>query len=426
MDNAPRVAPDDGEWWLDEAEATFPWLRDHAPLFEYEPGVRVVSRYDDVRAISRDPATFCSSKGVLVLDPLRLGARADASGDEHRLGARADASGDEHRLSARADASGDETALSPSVLFMDPPEHAHFRKLVSRAFTPRAVAALEPGVRARARRILAEVPGGEFDFVEHVAVRLPLQMIAALLGIEDVDEHQFRYWSDETIKAADGLRADLRVVNEFLAFMADAVTRHRASPRDDVLQRLIDAELDGRSLTDSELLIFCMSLLVAGNETTRNLISGGLWVLSAHPEQRDWLAAHPPGSRDAVEEMLRWVTPVKAFARTATRDAEVGGSRVLEGDYLVMLYPSANRDERAFGPTAGVFDARRAPDPAHLAFGFGEHLCLGAALARLEAQVMFEELLAVHPSVRASAPPVRLRSTLMNGVIELPVDLGVT
>jgi len=389
----PRVEPDDPEWWLGDLDPTFAWLRDHAPVHEYHPGTKVVARYDDAREISRDPERFCSSRGVLVLDPLRMGYRSSP-------------------------------VEAPSVLFMDPPEHAQFRKLVSRAFTPRATARMEATVRARTRQILSEAPEGEFDFVEHVAVRLPLQMIAALLGMEHIDEHQFRIWSDETIKAADGLAADLRTVNDFVGAMMQGIDAHRSSPRDDILQLLVDAELEGRSLTDGELLVFCMSLLVAGNETTRNLISGGLWALSEHPDQRDWLATHRSGLRDAVEEMLRWVTPVKAFARTATRSTTVGAHHVDEGDYLVMLYPSANRDPRAFGADAGRFDVRRHPDPAHLAFGFGEHLCLGASLARLEARVLFEEMLGVWPAIRARALPIRLHSTLMNGIVELPVTTG--
>ena len=361
--SAPRVAPDDPEWWLTDLDSTYSWLRDRAPIHECGVGAKVVARYDDVREISRDPERFCSSKGVLVLDPLRMG----------------------HRSSP---------VEAPSVLFMDPPRHATFRKLVSRAFTPRATARMEVAVRERTLRILAEAPRGEFDFVEHVAVRLPLQMIAALLGMQHIDEQQFRVWSDETIKAADGLAADLRVVNEFVAAMMEGIDAHRVAPRDDILQLLVDAEVDGHALNDGELLVFCMSLLVAGNETTRNLISGGVWTLSGHLEQRDWLAAHPGGMHAAVEEMLRWVTPVKAFARTVNHHTTVGNTPVFEGDYLVMLYPSANQDPRAFGADAGTFDVRRRPDPAHLAFGFGEHLCLGASLARLEARVLFEEMLA--------------------------------
>ena len=390
--DAPRIAPDDTLWWLEEAEPAAAWLREKAPVFEYQPGVRTVARYDDVRTVSRDPATFCSSKGVLVLDPLRSG-----------------------HTSSPVDA--------PSVLFMDPPEHAQFRKLVSRAFTPRATAMMETAVRDRTLRILDEVPGPDIDLVEHIAVRLPLQMIAALLGLDDVAETTFRFWSDETIKAADGLRADLSVVGEFVAFMMDGIAAHRAEPRDDILQLLVDAELDGRSLTDPELLVFCMSLLVAGNETTRNLISGGAVALAQHPDQRDWLAANPAGIDHAVEEMLRWVTPIKAFARTATRDTTLAGSPIGEGDYLVMLYGSANRDERAFGPTADHFDVRRRADPAHLAFGFGEHLCLGASLARLEARVVFEELLRRAPRFELAGTPVRLHSTLVNGWETVPVHL---
>ncbi len=394
---APRVAPNDPHWWLKEAEQAYPWLRANAPMFEYEPGIKVVSRYDDIRAISRDPENFCSSKGVLVLDPIR--AKLLAGDHTPDVGAR-------------------------SVLFMDPPEHAQFRKLVSRAFTPRAIEGLTDDIRARTRKILADVPGAEFDFVEHIAVRLPLQVIAALLGVDDVAESKFREWSDETVKAADGMQADFAVVNEFVGFMLGCIASHREAPRDDILGRLVAANLDGRSLDDSELLIFCMSLLVAGNETTRNLISGGLTELDRNPEQRDWLVANRDATHNAVEEMLRWVTPVKAFARTVAHDSLVGEVAVAEGDYVVMLYASANRDERAFGPTASEFNIRRAPDPAHLAFGFGEHLCLGATLARIEARVMFEELLTTFPSIRVTKEPTRLESTLMNGIIEMQVTVA--
>jgi cytochrome P450 len=167
-----------------------------------------------------------------------------------------------------------------------------------------------------------------------------------------------------------------------------------------------------------------MSLLVAGNETTRNLVSGGTVALAEHPDQRAWFA-DAPGERAAyaVEEMLRWVTPVKAFARTAAGDTELAGRAIAAGDYVVMLYASGNRDSSAFGPTAGCFDITRPPDPAHVAFGFGGHLCLGAGLARLEARIVFEELLTRFPGYELTGEPVRLQSTLINGVERLPAVL---
>jgi cytochrome P450 len=392
---APRVAPDDKDWWLDDIESTYSWLRDHEPVHEWRPGRWVVATYAEIREVSRDPSRFSSVHGVLVKDPKRASSPQRA-------------------------------AAAPSILEMDPPEHPRYRAIVSRAFTPRAVSAMEPHIRKLAAEVLADVPvDAPVDFVERVAVPLPLLVIAQLLGMQDVEQRQFRIWSDETIKAADGLEADMGIMGEFFDFMARGIADHRAHPRDDILQKLVDAEVDGERLTDPELLVFCLSLLVAGNETTRNLISGGAIALHDHPAQRSSLAADPaarvPG---AVEELLRWVTPIKAFGRTAVDDTEVGGRTIRAGDYLVLLYASGNRDELAFGPTAGVLDVRRVPDPAHVAFGFGPHLCLGASLARLEARVLLEELLTRFPDYELVGPPQRLRSTLMNGIEHLPVALA--
>jgi cytochrome P450 len=355
----------------------------------------VVASYDEIREVSRDASRFSSVHGVLPSDPKR-------------------------------GTSPKRAAAAPSILEMDPPEHPRYRAIVSRAFTPRAVAAMEPHIRALASAVLDRVPADEaVDFVERVAVPLPLLVIAELLGMRDVEQRQFRRWSDETIKAADRLEADMDVMAEFVAFMTEGIAAHRSHPRDDILQKLVDAEVDGERLTDPELLVFCMSLLVAGNETTRNLISGAALVLHEHPDQRGWLAADPAGRvTGAVEELLRWVTPVKAFGRTAVHDTELGGRPIPADDYVIMLYASGNRDERAFGPTAGRVDVQRVPDPAHMAFGFGPHLCLGASLARLEARALLEELLLRCPDYAITGPPRRLRSTLMNGIEALPVVLA--
>ena len=392
--DAPRVAPDDKDWWLADVESTYAWLRAEDPVHRWGDSSWVVATYEEIREVSRDQARFSSAHGVLVNDPKRVhGQRASGA---------------------------------PSILEMDPPQHPRYRATVSRAFTPRAVAGMEPRIRELATDALDRVPlDREIDFVEQVAVPLPLLVIAELLGMADVEQAQFRTWSDETIKAADGLDADLGVVTEFVGYMNEGIAAHRARPRDDVLQRLVDAEVDGHRLTDDELIVFCMSLLVAGNETTRNLISGGALALHGEPEQRAWLAADPVGrGAAAVEELLRWVTPVKAFARTATTDLTLGGRRIDEGDYVVLLYASGNRDEAAFGPTAGRLDVARVPDPAHVAFGFGPHLCLGASLARLEARVLLEQLLTRCPQYEITGDPQRLRSTLMNGIEGLPVVLA--
>lgn len=389
----PTIAPEDPQWWLDDVEAAYGWLRAEDPVHRWRDGHWVVAAYDEIREVSRDPARFSSAQGVLVNDPKR---EPDPP-----------------------------VAMAPSILELDPPEHPRYRKIVSRAFTPKAVTRLEPRIRELTRQVFDDAPiGEELDFVEHIAAPLPLLVIAELLGMQDVSEAQFRTWSDETIKAADGRRADMEVIGKFVQFMAKGIVDHRANPRDDILQLIVDAEVDGERLSDGELIVFCMSLLVAGNETTRNLVSGGTVALAEDPDQRAWFAEAPATrSAHAVEEMLRWVTPVKAFARTATGDTELAGRAIAAGDYLVLLYASGNRDAEAFGSTADRFDITRRPDPAHVAFGFGGHLCLGAGLARLEARIVFEELLTRFPEYELTGEPVRLLSTLMNGVELLPAVL---
>lgn len=367
-------------------------LRAEAPVQQVAPGLFTVARHEDVRSISRDPARFCSSRGALVNDPLRDGRPGATEG---------------------------------SVLHMDPPRHAEYRKLVNREFTPRAVARLEPRVRSLAAAVLDAVPReAPLDFVTDLAAPFPVLVIAELLGIADGDREDFRRWSDATIEAADGASPEtLAVVGELWSFLDAHVRARQAEPADDLASLLAHGEVDGRRLRRQEVLVFCLSLLIAGNETTRHLISGGVHALHEHPDQREVLAADPTRIPEAVEELLRWVTPIQAMARTATVDTDVAGQPVSEGDYLVMLYASANRDEAAFGLTADRFDITRPANPPHLAFGFGEHLCLGAALARLEARVFFEELLARFPEYVVQGEPTWVRSTLVRGLATLPVVL---
>ena len=389
----PSIAPEDPQWWLDDVETAYAWLRAEDPVHRWRDGHWVVAAYDDIREVSRDPARFSSAKGVLVNDPKRV--------------------------------PDPPVAMAPSILELDPPEHPRYRKIVSRAFTPKAVTRLEPRIRELTRQVFDAAPvDQDLDFVDHIAAPLPLLVIAELLGMQDVSQAQFRAWSDETIKAADAGRADMEILGKFVRFMAAGLHDHRVNPRPDILQLIVDAEVDGERLSDGELIVFCMSLLVAGNETTRNLVSGGTVALAEHPDQRAWFADAPAErGAHAVEEMLRWVTPVKAFARTATADTELAGRAIAAGDYVVMLYASGNRDTSVFGPTADRFDINRAPDPAHVAFGFGEHLCLGAGLARLEARIVFEELLTRFPAYVLTGAPVRLQSALINGFERLPAVL---
>ena len=365
-------------------------LRRNAPVHEFAPGLRTIARYEDIREISRDPARFCSSMGALVNDPMRTWERP---------------------------------TKAPSILHMDPPDHVGFRKLVNREFTPRAIAKLEPRIRELAIAALDRTPDtGTFDFVDLVAAPFPLMVIAELLGIPDGDRPDFRRWSDATIEAADKPPEETaEATGELFMYLLQHIEAKKAAPGDDVVSLLVGAEVEGRSLDRDELLIFLLTLLVAGNETTRTLISGGTFALFEHADQRADLVQDPALIPGAVEECLRWVTPIQAFARTVTADTVIGGYEVKELDYLVLLYASGNRDEHAFGPTANVFDIRRDPNPPHLAFGFGEHLCLGAALARMETRILFEELLARHPEYAVTGEPKWVASSLVRGMDAMPL-----
>lgn len=366
-------------------------LRAEAPVFECGPGVKAISRYHDIREISRDPERFCSGQGVLVNDPLRDGGRIEGS-----------------------------------ILHLDPPRHGEWRRLLNRRFTPRAVGPMERQIRGHVRRLLDAVPPGEVvDLVDVLAAPLPVLVISDFIGVSDAVRADFRRWSDATILASDGRAAlppaAMGDILELVAFLGQIVAERGGAAGDDIVSLLVGAELEGRRLSESELVTFLMTLLVAGNETTRHLISGAMLTLAEHPDQRRALAAEPALLPTAVEELLRWVTPIQQFARTATRDTELGGHPVAEGDYLMMLYASGNRDEQAFGPTADRFDATRSIDAPNLAFGFGAHLCLGAALARLEVRIVLDELLARYPDYEIAGDAEWLPSSLVRGPTRVPV-----
>jgi len=309
---------------------------------------------------------------------------------------------------------------------MDPPRHTKLRNLVNKGFTPKMVRVMEPHVRDIATSIIDGVARrGECDFVTEVAAELPLQVIAELIGIPLEDRHRVFEWSNTMIGLEDpeygnSLEQATQASMAMFAFADELASERRQQPRDDLVTAIIDAEVDGEQLTQLEFNVFFLLLAVAGNETTRNLISGGMLALMEYPEQRERLRADPSLMPTAVEEMLRWVTPVMYFRRTATRDTELRGGRIREGDKVTMWYISANRDEEAF-PDADRFEVARDPN-AHLAFGGGGvHFCLGASLARLEIRVMFEELLRRLPDIELAGPVSRLRSNFISGIKHIPV-----
>jgi cytochrome P450 len=389
-----RIDPRDAAFFTrEDYYEVLAWLRADDPVHQCEPGFWVVTRYEDIRDLSRDPLRFCSGRGALVNDPIRT-AEIPVSGR--------------------------------SILHMDPPEHAAFRGLVNRRFTPRALSGLSESIHKSASRLFDAVePRDEIDFVAELSAPFPITVIAELLGIDETDREDFRRWSDAAIESPD-LPPDttMAALGELSSFIVEHIRSKRERPADDLVSLLVGSEVDGQPLRKEELFMFLLTLLVAGNETTRTLLSGSALVLAEHPDQRAALAADATLLPGAVEECLRWVTPVHAFCRTATADTVLSGVRVHEGDYVCMLYASANRDERVFGEDADRFDVRRATVPMHLAFGFGEHVCLGASLARLEARIFVEELLTRYPGYAVTGSVERVLSTTVAGIRSLPMVLA--
>jgi len=389
-------APDRIDFYLDDPHAAFRRLRAEDPLHWYADGpFWCATRHADVAEISRRPRTYSSARGTQLFEiPRRVAGRPLGMAE-----------------------------APPSIIQMDPPAHNRHRKLVIGAFTPRVVAQLESRARALARESVAAIrPGEPFDFVETIAIPLPMFVIAELLGVPRSDYEVFRRWSDVMIETgSSGPQPEtLGTVAEVFAYMVEKATERRRAPREDVLSKLALAEIDGERLSDLELGIFCMTLLVAGNETTRNLIAGGMHALLEQRAQWEELCAAPALLPNAIEEMLRFVSPIQNFARRVQHDTELAGKTLRAGEYVALFYGSANRDESVFGADADRFDLTRPSADRHLAFGFGEHLCLGASLARLEARVLFEELLARGPGFALAGKPRKLRSTFVNGLVELP------
>ena len=382
----------DGRFYADDPHPRFRWMRENAPLYrDEEAGVWGVTLHADVMACSKNPEVFCS----------RHGQRPDSP-------------------------------PLPSMINFDDPYHMRRRNLVNRGFTPRRVADHEPKIRRVARELIdGALERGAFDFVEIVAAPLPMIVIGDMLGVRPEDREMLLRWSDDLLRGTsqtatpEAAAAARRAFGEYWAYASEVIADRRARPPgDDLMSALVHAEIDGERLDDEALIQESLLILVGGDETTRHVISGGMYQLLLHPEQRRLLAREPGRIPVAVEEMLRWVSPVQNMNRTATRDVELRGQKIRKGDKLLLLYPSANRDAAVFD-AADRFDASRRPND-HVAFGgYGAHFCLGAPLARLELRVMFEELLARLPDLElaAAAPPPLRASNFITGIESLPVEL---
>ncbi len=387
----------------------FAYLRAEAPIFFHPepggPGFWVFTAHEDVGVLNRDWASYSSEQsrgGVVTLEdpPPEVQAQIDAAGDAGRL-----------------------------MLMMDPPDHTRHRKLVNRGFTPKVIRSLEDHLRELSVRIIERAQSGDgtCDFVVDVAAELPLEAIAEFLGVPSEDRHKIFDWSNRMIGSEDpeyaveaGDQLDAQI--QMFVYAQALGEERRESPRDDIVSTLIHGEVDGDRLSEMDFNQFFLLLAVAGNETTRNAMSHGMAAFLEHPDQYRMLVEDPSLIDGAVEEILRWASPVMFFRRNVTADLEYKGHQIREGDKVSLWYISANRDESVFDDPY-TFDILRSPNP-HIAFGGGgPHFCLGANLARMEIKVLFEELVRLAPTVEQLAPPERLRSNFINGIKHLPVRL---
>jgi cholest-4-en-3-one 26-monooxygenase len=375
-------------------------LRAEAPVTWVEvPGYRpfwAVTKHADILRVCSDPQHFSSQDGITI------------------------------------GPAGAPVIPSEMIVGLDPPRHGPMRRLASLRFTPRAVRARRADLEAIAAEILdVAATGGaasECDFVERIAAPLPIAVVAWILGVPRDDWQLLFRWTNEVIGKEDaefrrpGETPDQtmrRARGELHMYFADLLEQRRRDPRDDLVSALIDATIDGEPLTSSQLLSYCELMVEAGNETTRNAISGGLLALSEHRAEWEKLRAHPELLPDAAEEILRWVSPITHFTRTATADSEIRGQAIRAGDQVALFFASANRDEDVFEDPF-TFRVDRHPNP-HLAFGVGEHFCLGAHVARGELETIFRHLLGRLEAFEVAGPVERLTSNVNGGIKHLPL-----
>lgn len=378
-------------------------LRASDPVHRFEDGPTpfwAVTKHADIMEVGKNPETFLSGP--------RLVITANDRGDFRP---------------------------PPTLIELDPPKHREYRRIISSRFTPRALKKIHAEIDRIAKQIVDDMlakGGRSVDFVEQVSAPLPIAVIAWLLGVPESDWNLLFDWTNRTIGAEDpeynaegaaGPVAAQQAIMETFQYFAKLVEERKKNPKDDLISLFAHAEVDGQKLPPLDVLAYCQIIVVAGNETTRNATTGGMLAFIQHQDQLRKLQKNPALLSSAIEEVLRWTSPIIHFARTASRDTVLHGQKIREGDHLALFYPSANRDEEVFDRPY-EFDVTRDPN-RHLAFGIGEHFCAGAHLARLELEFAFKYLLPRIDEIELAGPIERLHSNLVGGIKRLPVTYSL-
>ena len=384
----------------------FKRLREEAPIYwheeslDFEPGFWALTKHEDIVRVSKDPMTFSSA----------VGGHLMTMGDPEVVDPSAVA------------------AIIGNMIGMDPPDHQIYRKMVAPSFTPKAIRTLEGDMRLKIRELLENVEDkGEFNFVTEISEQLPLWVLCEMMGIPESERPKIRDLVNNLTDASiqqDPNNAFQIWVNymELFKMGRDMIEERRKSPTDDLMSVVANTKIEGGELPPELLDGFFLLMVIAGNETTRNTLTGGLMALTDNPEEREKLLKDPSLISNATDEMLRWVTSVIYFRRTATKDTNIRGQDIKAGDKVVMWYGSANRDEDIF-KDGHLFRVDRENAKKHLAFGAGEHLCLGNRLGHMQIRILFEELLDRFPNIHSTSDPVRIPSNFLAGISELKVRI---
>ena len=400
MDDLAAVAKIDDPTFYNDPYGVYARLRSEAPVMMYPPlNIWVLTKYNDIRDAARQPEIFSNTGGIFLTDAVQGESVADDyfGSDEGEL-----------------------------ISSLDHPRHSEFRRVIGPAFAPAVIDAMEEGIRQDCRTLLDQIqPGTPVDWIAEVGEKLPLIVVGRLLGLPGDNIEQLARWSDEIMKLGQVLSDEERAesiktfsaMNDYIIAQLDV---KRADPGDDVLSVLVTAELDKDHLSVANILALASAVLAGGNETTRALLGNMIWAFDQNPEQRELLAENPALAINATHETLRWKGPVHGFIRKIIKEGELRDQQLEPGQFAYFLYAAANRDEEIWDDPE-TFLISREPDPANLAFGSGPHRCPGNRLARLEAQVLLEELIQRFPTWEVIGTPRHIESLFRNGFYDMPV-----